>query len=281
MYLTSFFIGEGLSGFVPSIFALIQGVGGNPECLLVNVTTDGVTEEKLESVTPDPFFSVQVFFVLLFITVLASLVAFHLLTLQSLTAPALANPLQSRRESPTEVLLNVAEPPASFYQSTSPTSSIDNVDEDDSASDKSSASAPNIASADNNGNVENKSQHHHKAPLFHHVGKSVFIYLLTVQAVVCAFAHGVFPSIQSFSSLPYGNVAYHWSAVLSTMANPAVCFLLFVLPKPTKVSITSVLVASLAVGMYVMATAVQSPNPPLVGETSGEILMVSLKLSVI
>jgi len=31
-YLNSYLIGEGLSGFVPAIAALIQGAGGNPEC---------------------------------------------------------------------------------------------------------------------------------------------------------------------------------------------------------------------------------------------------------
>jgi len=33
IYLISYFIGEGLSGFLPSVVALIQGVGGNPVCI--------------------------------------------------------------------------------------------------------------------------------------------------------------------------------------------------------------------------------------------------------
>ena len=32
-YLNSYLIGEGMSGFVPSIAALAQGVSGNPECI--------------------------------------------------------------------------------------------------------------------------------------------------------------------------------------------------------------------------------------------------------
>ena len=52
-YLNSYLIGEGLSGFVPSIAALIQGVGGNPECR--NVTTvspDGNVTSIVQLYTP-------------------------------------------------------------------------------------------------------------------------------------------------------------------------------------------------------------------------------------
>ena len=31
-YLNSYLVGEGLSGFIPSLAALVQGVGGNPYC---------------------------------------------------------------------------------------------------------------------------------------------------------------------------------------------------------------------------------------------------------
>ena len=39
-YLNSYLVGEGLSGFIPSVAALIQGVGGNPECQNVTVTNN-------------------------------------------------------------------------------------------------------------------------------------------------------------------------------------------------------------------------------------------------
>ncbi|XP_015440057.1 PREDICTED: solute carrier family 52, riboflavin transporter, member 3-B-like [Dufourea novaeangliae] len=54
IYLVSYLVGEGLSGFVPSVVALIQGVGGNPTC--VNATTS-------ESYYPEPRFSSQAFFI--------------------------------------------------------------------------------------------------------------------------------------------------------------------------------------------------------------------------
>ena len=40
IYLNSYLVGEGMSGFVPSIAALIQGVGGNPYCENITVIDD-------------------------------------------------------------------------------------------------------------------------------------------------------------------------------------------------------------------------------------------------
>ena len=58
-YLNSYLVGEGMSGFLPALVALAQGVGGNPRC--ENVTKTEVDEfgnevivYKLEPVTPPP-----------------------------------------------------------------------------------------------------------------------------------------------------------------------------------------------------------------------------------
>jgi riboflavin transporter 2 len=48
IYLNSYLIGEGLSGFIPSLAVLVQGVGGNPECRNVTVpTNDSLNPVKL------------------------------------------------------------------------------------------------------------------------------------------------------------------------------------------------------------------------------------------
>ena len=53
IYLNSYLVGEGLSGFVPAIAALIQGVGGNPECgNVTKVLPDGNVTVVTELVTP-------------------------------------------------------------------------------------------------------------------------------------------------------------------------------------------------------------------------------------
>lgn len=49
--------------------------------------------------------------------------------------------------------------------------------------------------------------------------------LLGLLAVTNALTNGVLPTVQSFSCLPYGRLAYHLAVVLGSSANPLACFL--------------------------------------------------------
>ena len=62
----------------------------------------------------------------------------------------------------------------------------------------------------------------------HHPARLTFIYILV--AFVNALTNGVLPSVQTYSCLSYGPIAYHLSATLSSMANPLACFLSMFLP---------------------------------------------------
>ncbi|OWR49242.1 riboflavin transporter 2-A like protein [Danaus plexippus plexippus] len=73
VYLATYLVGEGLSGFLPSLFALIQGVGGNPECVL---SSDNKT---MEAVYPPARFNTTVFLILLGCLATVSLVSFSLI----------------------------------------------------------------------------------------------------------------------------------------------------------------------------------------------------------
>lgn len=53
IYLITYLIGEGLSGLLPGILGLIQGVGGNAECIITNTTG----EVKKTEYFPTPRFS--------------------------------------------------------------------------------------------------------------------------------------------------------------------------------------------------------------------------------
>lgn len=77
VYLTSYLIGEGLSGFLPSLFALAQGVGGNPECNVTVGAWDASGQQlHQQPYYPPPRFSVSVFFAILFVMMLSSALAF-------------------------------------------------------------------------------------------------------------------------------------------------------------------------------------------------------------
>lgn len=57
------------------------------------------------------------------------------------------------------------------------------------------------------------------------------IYIFFVLAWANALTNSVLPSVQSYSCLPYGNVAYHWSATMAAVANPVACFIAMFFPR--------------------------------------------------
>lgn len=69
VYLVTYLFGEGLSGFLPSIIALAQGVGGAPTCV---IGPDNIVHQ----VNPDPRFGITVFLLLLTGLSAVSLVSF-------------------------------------------------------------------------------------------------------------------------------------------------------------------------------------------------------------
>ncbi|KAL0962603.1 hypothetical protein UPYG_G00342410 [Umbra pygmaea] len=100
------------------------------------------------------------------------------------------------------------------------------------------------------------------------------IYLLVLLGGSNALTNGVLPSVQSFSCLPYGTMAYHLSVVLGNIANPLACFVaMFVLCRSFAglgfISVTGGVFAA-----YLMALAVLSPCPPLLGSVAGVCLVV-------
>lgn len=73
-YLVSYMFGMGLNGFVSSVIALIQGVGGPPECIPSN-TTQGEFIEYY----PPPLFGIGLYFGFVFGILVLSTIAFILL----------------------------------------------------------------------------------------------------------------------------------------------------------------------------------------------------------
>ena len=60
--------------------------------------------------------------------------------------------------------------------------------------------------------------------------KPMFIYCMIVIFLVNAISNGVVPSVSSFISLPYGQLAYHLAATLGSMANPLACLIAMFYP---------------------------------------------------
>uniref|UniRef100_A0A1Q3F8N8 Riboflavin transporter n=1 Tax=Culex tarsalis TaxID=7177 RepID=A0A1Q3F8N8_CULTA len=242
VYLITYLIGEGLSGFLPSIVALIQGVGGNAECI-PNNSTDPDAPDFISYTPPARFGSLE-YFVFVFVVLIISTIAFTILDnhprcRQEYAAVVINHGNDYTYETPTVTVAAPTTTTGTTASSEKPTSSSSVKHEQ-----------PKILSNRN------------------------YTYLMVLLGVLCLFGNGFFPGIQSYSCLPYGNVAYHLTVTLSTMANPVACFMAVFLPHTSIRAITSISVLAGVFAAYAMATAFMSPAPPFMGMALGEALVI-------
>nr|CAG4637053.1 EOG090X07AW [Ceriodaphnia reticulata]SVE72972.1 EOG090X07AW [Ceriodaphnia reticulata] len=253
-YLTSYLIGEGLSGFLPSIFALIQGVGGNPSCKNTSTILNGTDDWSLQPYYPEPRFSVSAFFFILMGLMICCAASFVGL-----------NQCASARKE-------YAEPVSPRIGGTSNSVAVDNqtfAASSELVDPALTRKSVKITYQTDRDSVESEEQRVNTD-----IPRSVLIYLLMIQAWVCALSNGALPSFQSYSCLPYGNTAYHLAVTLSAMANPLSCLIAYFLPITNVCLIAVFAFLGTSVSSYVIALAALSPTPPLVGYPSGETLMI-------
>lgn len=235
IYLITYLIGEGLSGFLPSIVALIQGVGGNAQCI-PNNSTDPDAPEFI-SYTPPPRFGSMEYFIFVFVVMIISTIAFTIID----------NHPRCRKEYAAVVINH-----GNHYTYETDHQSSATVSE--STDNKSTAAQLEKSKILSNSN---------------------YTYLMVLLGVLCMFGNGIFPSLQSYSCLPYGNIAYHLTVTLSAMANPVACFLAVFLPHTSIRAITSISLVAGVFTVYALLTAFMSPSPPLMGRAIGDALVIT------
>lgn len=191
-YIATYFIGEGLSGFIPGVVALAQGVGiarcVNSSQILGNHTGGNLWSLHTEYLPSN--FSTNVFFFILAAMMCISLAAFVGL-----------NRLPRTYELSTEKLIS--------HTVASVSSGLDNPAAETHVDDEKHQEGGAIQSS---------------PPLTapkHSMYQLMFIYFLVVW--VNAATNGLLPSVQTYSCMPYGNLAYHLSAALASVANPVAC----------------------------------------------------------
>lgn len=189
-YVTTYYIGEGLSGFIPGIIGLAQGVGIST-CVNSSQTVGNQTDGwMLHTQYLPPNFSTQGFFLFLAAMMSVSLVAFI----------ALNRLPQTYSLSADNLVPNAAA---------SVSSGLDNLGADtneDSEKCNTKVAAQSISCS---------------AGTEHTMYQLAFIYVMEVWTN--AATNGLLSSVQTYSCMPYGNMAYHLSATLSLVANPVAC----------------------------------------------------------
>ncbi|KAL4238725.1 hypothetical protein ACF0H5_003432 [Mactra antiquata] len=233
-YISALYIGEGLSGLVPSLVALGQGVG-KTDC--INTTVNS-THQIVEKYLP-PRFPVEDFFYFLFSIMLICGISFTLLNY--LPYCKMEHVAGHRDFSYKDDLVpsdTVLHRNTEFQQETT------------------------ILNDDTRYKLERP------------ISKTKLTFFLVTIGVINAMVNGVLPSISTYATIPYGSEAYHLSVTLSNIANPLACFVAFFLPVISTKVIGGTAIIGVAAGLYILVMATLSPFPLLVNETSGSAIIV-------
>ncbi|TSK31521.1 Riboflavin transporter 2 [Bagarius yarrelli] len=241
-YLTTYYVGEGLSGLIPAVVALIQGVGimqcvNGTQNFHLNKTLNGSldsTNYLIPHYLPANF-SAKAFFFFLAAMMFVCLVAFFLLNNLPVVAQERSINLEYRKSK-----------------------------------------------------LEKKTaERKHMMNSPYGIGKfrgmfgkgtyswAEMFYIFIILAWVNALTNSVLLSVQSYSCLPYGNHAYHWSATMASLANPLACFIAMFYAQRSLLLMGFLTGFGSVLGVYIMAMAVLSPCPLLVNHISGAILIVA------
>ncbi|XP_054901777.1 solute carrier family 52, riboflavin transporter, member 3-A [Poeciliopsis prolifica] len=240
-YITTYFIGEGLSGFIPGVVALAQGVG-MAKCVNSSSTPGNHSDIEVWSLQTQylpPNFSIKVFFSFLAAMMCISLAAFFWL-----------NSLSRTYEQSTENLVpDTVRSVSSGLDN--PAAETDGKKSEQHGEDK---SKPLLAEPQQS------------------ISQLVFMYLLVVW--INALTNGVLPSVQTYSCMSYGNLAYHLSAALASVANPVACTIAMFFQIRSLTFLCVLTVLGSGCGGYNMAMAALSPCPLLRGSALGEAIIV-------
>ncbi|XP_053323521.1 solute carrier family 52, riboflavin transporter, member 3-B-like [Spea bombifrons] len=241
-YLTSYFIGEGLSGLLPALLALAQGVGV-VSCVtstdLNNTQPNGTIPFNTTAMYHPARFPVWGFFLFLMGMMATSLLAFTILNVMP------SERCQGHQE---ETVAKKRGERGSWG--------------------KGVEQLPMMGDAD----LVVKTCDRWKGFGKYSWGEGLYLFL--VLGWVNALTNAVLPSVQTYSCMPYGSHIYHLAAALSAMANPLACGISMFLPNRSLVTMGILTATGTAVALYIMAMAVLSPCPPLLYTTMGGTLMV-------
>ncbi|XP_042321203.1 solute carrier family 52, riboflavin transporter, member 3 [Sceloporus undulatus] len=259
-YVTTFFIGEGLSGLIPALFALAQGAGiakcvqvEAPENATVsnttlrNMTAEDVHHHMATRYSPANFSS-MVFFIILSVMMFSCLVAFFFLN----RLPKVWE-LSKENLCASDITLNAIHKIPVDGQGPTNVGCFSTID----------AKVPSTTKGKDD-----------KDPGTAAYSQTKFIFIYLLVAWVNSLTNGVLPSVQSYSCLPYSSMAYHLAATLSSIANPLACTVATFLPSRSLPVLGVLTATGTAFGAYNMGMAALSPCPVLQHSTWGDVLIV-------
>ncbi|CAH8650272.1 unnamed protein product [Schistosoma intercalatum] len=202
LYVGALHFGEAFSDLVPSILALIQGVGSEPEC--INKTVNDTLH--VVPFYPPPRFSVSTFIYLLCIVLLLSLTAFTLLD----CSPIGLGQVIHEHYRKTNFIL---ESNANIHSISHNNLERFKSNENQHISNDIFENIQNVDVSVLNHN-EQAVQSHNDVNITKQLGPNTFLSCLLI-IYISASNYGFLPAIQSYSCAAYGSLTYHLAVTLS------------------------------------------------------------------
>lgn len=268
-YMTSYFIGEGFSGLVPSLVALGQGVG-QVECHNVSTinSTTNMTEYSIQPIYLPPNFPVEDFFYFLFAMMITCGISFIMLNHLPYCKSEHVKNSPGETYSPDNIVdtnnYELGPEIATVGSSTQKFIDTSNIDHGD---DHGYRYSNRLFLKSDSSDVESFASTK--------MSTCTYFYFLLLTGWMNALTNGILPSIQSYACLPYGSQPYHLAVTLSNIANPVACFIVFFLPVKSQTLIGGVTSVGSLISVYILLLAATSPGPPLVDSLAGPILVVA------
>jgi len=248
VYISAFYLGQGLSGLVPGLLGLAQVAEEQPRCRNETVVNnDTVTVNVLNATTASnaydksPRFSVSLFFALITVLLCVSAAAFCSL---SFVQKCRSEMIVDADDDGTRRLLDADEAQETAGNLETPV----NADSD------------LVQSGHNVTDV---------APQ-----RRRYISLLVTVFIISALWYGIQPSTQSYTCLPYGNIVYELSISLSWVVSPLATLPDMVVPTSSLPLITGLGTVSCLIAALQLFLAAQSPHPILQGSVIGQVIVV-------
>lgn len=267
-YMTAFYVGEGLSGLLPATVGLVQGVGSGPECINSSVIMNNDTAWSNHTATTiipsyrPPRFGVEGFFFFLFAMICLSGMAFTMLHFLPYCKSERVSPVTCYTVGE-KVQNSTSEEAGSQETHDLHMEAVSSSDCDDDVF---------------NGPLGNHESSRHTTRRQTNYGEMCtkpFVFLLLLTAWANALTNGVIPPTQTFSCLPYGQLAYTLAIQLSMVANPVACFVALFLPTKSLAVIAFLTMFGTGLSSYQIYLAAMSPDPPLKEVAAGQAIVVS------
>lgn len=275
VYITAYYIGQGLSGLLPGLVGLIQSTGQEPVCIntTVNVfnetTNSSDTRTSLEPYYKPPLFSVGCFLGFIVCLLSVSLVAFYLLNFAEfckkqmvvdVVSPVKNDKIEDFEESELPFTLNATE------------ERLQTSLELDKTVAESGLAIPD--SQEDTALKQEMSEYTKTSQPSSSIGFRPFVLLLMMVGVVNAMTNGIIPATQSYTCLPYGSLVYTLSVRLSSVASPLASLSSMFLPRPSVRILFFLTSLGVVISVFHLTLAAQSPTPVMKGQTIGDSVVV-------